>query len=259
MGRFYKKNERSTFIIECFEEFYKEVLKHKQFVLSKPWQKSEGEDESSPNATAEYVLSKLHTFLEEQAKTAAYGGSSFAENYYAEAQFIMVALADEVFLNLQWPGKPYWESNLLEQRLYSSHSAGQVFFEKLDSLLHQNDPTQTDLAVLYLNALGLGFRGKYRHFDDAGALQSYRKRLFIFINRRESYLFQQKILLFPDAYAHTSEEGEAKELPNLRNWYFVFAGIGLSYLLASYIIWYAATAEITRTVNKIITSNSANE
>ena len=256
MARFNKKNERSSFIIECFEEFYREVLKHRNFVLSKPWQKTEDKGESSPQATAEYILSRLQTFLEEQEVKAKYGGDSFTESFYAEAQFIMVSLADEVFLNLDWPGKRYWEFNLLEQRMYNTHSAGQVLFEKLDELLKNKDPVRTDLAVLYLNALGLGFQGKYRHFNDAGVLSTYRKKLFIYINRRESYLFQKKIHLFPDAYAHTIEGGQAKELPNLRNWYLIFAGIGLSYLFVSYIIWYAATADIKIIVNNIITNNA---
>lgn len=255
MARFDRKNERSSFIVECFEEFYREVLKHKNFVLSKPWQKTEKEGESSPQATAEYILSRLQTFLEEQLVKAKYGGNSFGESYYAEAQFIMVSLADEVFLNLDWPGKRYWEFNLLEQRLYNTHSAGQVFFEKLEELLKNKDPVRADLAVLYLNALGLGFQGKFRHFNNAEALSSYRKRLFVFINRREPYLFQKKIHLFPDAYAHTLEGGEIKELPNLRNWYLLFAGIGFTYLFVSYIIWYSATAEITNIANKIISDN----
>jgi type VI secretion system protein ImpK len=259
VARFNKEKERTTFIVECFEEFYSQVLKNKEFVLTRPWKGSQGGDEASPNATAEFILSKLQTLLEEQSVTASYGGNSFTENYYAEAQFIMVALADEVFLNLDWTGKPYWEANLLEQRLYDSHSAGQVFFEKLDALLQNKDPVRIDLAVLYLNALGLGFRGKYRHFDDEGALKSYRNRLFIFINRREPYLFQQKIHLFPDAYSHTLEGSVAKELSSFRNWYFVFAGIALVYLLTSYIIWYSATADIGRIVNKIITYNGVSE
>jgi len=227
-------------------------------VLAKPWQKSEPQGESSPQATAEYILSRLQTFLEEQAVTAKYGGNSFAESYYEEAQFIMVSLADEVFLNLDWPGKRYWEFNLLEQRLYNTHSAGQVFFEKLDALLANKDPVRVDLAILYLNALGLGFQGKYRHFNDAGVLNTYRKRLFAFINRREPYLFQKKVHLFQDAYAHTLEGGQIKELPNLRNWYILFASLVLIYLFVSYVIWYSATADMTRIVNKIITSSTGN-
>lgn len=259
MARFIQKTERTTFIVECFEEFYREVLKNKHLVLTKPWKKTGGEAESSPNATAEYILSRLQTFLEEQATVAAYGGNSFAENFYSEAQFIMVALADEVFLNLDWPGKPYWESSLLEQRLYDSHSAGQVFFDRLDVLLKNKDPVRRDLAILYLNALGLGFRGKYRHFDDGGALNTYRKKLFSFINRRTPYLFEQKIHLFPDAYAHTLEGNVSKDLPNLRNWYFIFAGLGFIYLLASYIIWYSATIDISRVLNRITSYNSISE
>jgi type VI secretion system protein ImpK len=251
-----KQNNSQSFIVECFEEFYKQVLKHKQFVFSKPWEKETDKGKSSPNATAEYILSNLQTFLEEQAVSVSFGGNGFAENYYTEAQFVMVALADEVFLNLEWPGKTYWESNLLEQRLYNTHSAGQTFFEKLDLLLQNQDPVRMDLAILYLSALALGFQGKYRHFNDESALSSYRKRLFTFINRREPYLFRQKIHLFSDAYAHTLEGSGTKELPNMRNWYFVFSGICFAYLLASYIVWYNATSDITKVVNHIITYNS---
>lgn len=259
MARFNKAKERTTFIVECFEEFYREILRHKQFVLSSPWKKAKGDSESTPNSTAEFILSKLQGFLEEQSLTAGYGGDSFSKNYYAEAQFIMVALADEVFLNLDWPGKPYWEANILEQRLYGTHSAGQVFFEKLDSLLLNKDPVKVELAILFLNALGLGFRGKYRHFDNEDLLRNYRKRLFTFVNRRDPYLYDKKMHLFPDAYAHTLEGRVAKELPNLRNWYLIFLGIGLTYLLASYIIWYSASDEIMKAVNRIIAYHSAIE
>jgi type VI secretion system protein ImpK len=255
VARLNKKNGPESFIVTCFEEFYKQVLRHKQFVASKPWNKGGREATSSPSKTAEYILSKLQTFLEEQFVAASFGDDSFAKNYYAEAQFIMVALADEVFLNLEWPGKTYWEGHLLEQRLYNTHSAGQVFFEKLDDLLANKDPVRTDLATLYLNALALGFQGKYRHFNDAAVLASYRDRLFVFINRSQPQLFLQKTYLFPQGYAHTLEGSGAKELPNKRNWYLVFAGIGIAYLLVSYIVWYMATANLASTANRIITDN----
>lgn len=248
----------SSFIVDCFEEFYKHVLKYKQFVYSKPWEKEEGEASSSPNATAEFILSKLRVFLEEQSLRATSWGDSFSKNYYDAAQFVMVALADEVFLNLEWPAKHYWESNLLELRIYNTHSAGQTFFDRLDALLQNKDPVRVDLAILYLSALALGFQGKYRHFDDSGALASYRKRLFTFINRREPYLFRQKIHLFPDAYAHTLEGSTTKELPTFQNWVFVLAGVLFIYLLASYVIWYSATADVSRIVNRILTYSRTN-
>lgn len=256
MAQFNTKNEASHFLVECFEEFYREVLKHRNFVLSKPWQKTEEKGESSPQATAEYILSRLKSYLEEQEVKANRRGSNFPKSLYGEAQFIMVSLADEVFLNLDWPGKRYWEFNLLEQRMYNTHSAGQIIFEKLDNLLKNRNSAPRGLAVLYLNSLGLGFQGKYRHFNDGGILSSYRKKLFIFINRREPSLFQKKIHLFPDPYTHTIEGEKPKELPQFRNWYFIFSGLFLTYLFASYIIWYTATADIKNIVNDIMTSNA---
>jgi type VI secretion system protein ImpK len=248
-----KKNDSASFIVTCFNEFYKQVLKYKKFISSKPWEKEEDETTSSPRATAEYVISKLQTFLEEQATATSFGETIFSANYYAEAQFVMVALADEIFLNLEWPGKDYWESNLLEQRFYGTHSAGQVFFDKLDLLLANKDPARIDLGILYLSALALGFQGKYRHFDEDEALVSYRKNLFIFINRKSPSLFRRKSHLFPEAYGYTLEGNVPKDLPTLRNWYFVFLSLGFVYLLSSYVVWYKATADILRIVNRIIT------
>lgn len=253
MARFKSDKERGSYIIECFEQFYGEVLKHKQFALSKSSKKGSTDATSSPNATAEFILSKLKTVIKEQTRGARYAGDTFSENYFNEAQFIMVALADEVFLNLDWAGKAYWESNLLEQIIYGTHSAGQVFFEKLDILLKEQSPIQKELGVLYLNALGLGFQGRYRHFDDPAILHSYRTRLFTYVNRREPYLFKQYIHLFPDAYSHTLEANAPKQLATMRNWYLLMGGLVLTYLIVSSIIWYSATSEIKTVVNKILT------
>lgn len=252
MARLKSDKERASYIIECFEQFYSEILKHKQFAFSKSAKKVNSTVDSSPEAKAEFIISKLQATIEDQALTAKYGGDSFVESYFNEAQFIMVALADEIFLNLDWPGKTYWESNLLEQSVYGTHSAGQVFFDKLKKLLKNKSPAQKELAILYLNALGLGFQGKYRHFNDVGALHTYRSRLFTFINRREPYLFKQHIHIFPDAYSHTLEASQAKQLPTLRNWYILIAGLTITYLLVSWIIWYSATSELLAIINNII-------
>lgn len=252
MARFKSNKERSSYIIESFEQFYGEVLKHKQFALSKSSKKPNTDTTSSPNATAEFILSKLKSIINEQAKETGYAGNTFSENYFNEAQFIMVALADEVFLNLDWAGKTYWESNLLEQIIYGTHSAGQVFFEKLDVLLKEQSPIQKELGVIYLNALGLGFQGKYRHFNDRAILHSYRSRLFTYINRREPYLFKQHVHLFPDVYSHTLEANAPKQLATMRNWYFLIGGLALTYFIISYIIWYSATSDIKAIVDKIL-------
>ncbi|HEY7116735.1 MAG TPA: DotU family type IV/VI secretion system protein, partial [Tepidisphaeraceae bacterium] len=45
------------------------------------------------------------------------------------------ALADEIFLNTEWEGRSYWVSNLLETKIYQTHAAGELFFQKLERLL----------------------------------------------------------------------------------------------------------------------------
>ncbi|HEU5459777.1 MAG TPA: DotU family type IV/VI secretion system protein, partial [Pyrinomonadaceae bacterium] len=61
------------------------------------------------------------------------------DNYF-EAQYVMAAFADDVFIHLNWEGKRAWTSNLLETALFQSHVAGEVFFDKLDRLLRDRDP-----------------------------------------------------------------------------------------------------------------------
>lgn len=251
------QNGAPSFIVACFEDFYQQVLRQKHFLLSKPWKKGEGETSSSPHAVAEHILSKLETCLNAQAKKATLGGNSFAEAYYLEAQFLMAALGDEIFLHMKWPGKTYWESNLLEQRLYETHSAGETFFTKLDFLLDKGDPTRMDLALLFLNCLALGFQGKYRHFEGAAVLRSYRERLFTFINRRDPYLFRERMRLFPEAYSHTVEGMEAKNLPSMNRLYYIFAAMGFIYVLASFLIWYLGTQGIASVVDRIIIHGSS--
>ncbi len=61
------------------------------------------------------------------------------DNYF-EAQYVMAAFADDVFIHLDWEGRRAWTSNLLEATLFQSHVAGEMFFEKLDRLLRDRDP-----------------------------------------------------------------------------------------------------------------------
>ena len=106
----------------------------------------------------------------------------------AEAQYVMAALADDVFIHLNWEGKHAWTSNLLEAALFGSHTAGEKVFEKLDRLLRDRDPADRSLAAVYLNALSLGFRGKYYGVNDHGRLRRYRNELFAFIFRQPADL-----------------------------------------------------------------------
>jgi type VI secretion system protein ImpK len=178
---------------------------------------------------------------------------------YFEAQYIMAAFADEVFIHLNWEGKQAWTSNLLESALFQSHVAGEVFFEKLEQLLCERDPADKSLAAVYLTALSLGFRGKYHDVNDHGRLSHYRRELFAFAFSQPSDLADESKVAFPDAYVHGLRKEAKRKLTNPRLWVAVLGIVFLSYLLISHGVWLSLTSRLERTNSQIVeTENRLN-
>lgn len=165
------------------------------------------------------------------------------DNYF-EAQYVMAAFADDVFIHLNWEGKRAWTSNLLETALFQSHVAGEVFFDKLDRLLRDRDPADKSLAAVYLSALSLGFRGKYHGLNDHGKLRRYRQELFAFVFRQPQDLNNDAKIAFPDSYVKNLREEKRKKLTNPRVWLAVFAFVLVSYLAVSHGIWISLTSRL---------------
>ncbi|MBL0941355.1 MAG: DotU family type IV/VI secretion system protein [Alphaproteobacteria bacterium] len=259
----YGSGDDSSFIIRYFEDFYSEIMRHKASILGEEDTQNGTSSKTVPSTdfsptTPEAILGSLEQLLKTQAIDAARFGGEFATKFYNEAQFVMAALADEVFLHLDWTGKSYWENHLLESRLYNTHNAGQLFFEKMDTFLKNRDPSQADLATLYHLALGLGFKGKFRGIDDQGAIMKYRSQLHLFINHRDPELFKPQAQLFPETYIHTLEDGEIIYLNDFRPWLAFFAAAFAVMMFASYGVWYSATGEIRSSINNILQTRDIN-
>ena len=52
--------------------------------------------------------------------------------HYSEVVYIMVALADDIFLNSEWEGKQFWEDNILEQKFFNTQIAGDEIFNRIN-------------------------------------------------------------------------------------------------------------------------------
>lgn len=281
MNLMYGTDKDSSFIVRYFEDFYGEVVRQRSMVLGvhtvrhaeelgvgpeklfKPDMTPSvhaGEEPQSHQryaarqkaAVPEQIIQTLLTLLNSQSVDAARYGGEFASKYYNEAQFIMAALADEIFLHTEWHGKEYWEKNLLEDKLYGTHNAGELFFDRVDEFLKIRDPSRADLAMLYLMALGLGFQGKYRNAPDMGKLANYRRELFIFIYRRDPTLYELGAHVCPDTYLHTIESGKLTFLNDTKPWIITFSIIGIVMLLASYMVWRTGTNSINNLTTSII-------
>jgi type VI secretion system protein ImpK len=235
-----------SFLVKQFHDFYREVIRLRGTVETGTWTfgkealPEEGDRRPAMNTIWQYLLS----LLERQALHAGQHGGEYGAMFYREAQYVMAALADELFLHLPWEGRATWRDNLLEAKLFQSHVAGQRLFEKLERVLQERDPVYAEIAVIYLMALALGFRGKYRDCDDGGQLQLYRQQLFMFIFRRHPELLSDTKRLFPDAYDHTLTEGHVTTLPDAWKWLAILGLLVVLWLGISHGVWRQLTDEL---------------
>jgi type VI secretion system protein ImpK len=206
---------------------------------------------AEPSGVSAVVWNRLVTLFQRQAITAWNNGGSYGAETYKRAQYVMVALADEIFLQMKWEGQRAWVLNLLEAKIFRSHAAGQHFFDKLDRLLREQNPLDRDLAQVYLMALSLGFRGKYYGMDDRGTLARYRQQLFTFICGREPDLNDETRYAFPEAYYHNVREESRRKLSDPRKWIVVLCLVIIVYTAATQAFWMQFTQELN-TVNQSI-------
>lgn len=244
------------FLLDRFQDFYREVLRLKKSVGQGNWvfdgqpgQPGGPSEDLSPTA----VWRTLLALLERQALDASRSGGDFALEVYRRAQYAMAALADEVFLHLDWPGREAWRSNLLESRLFGSHRAGEELFERIEELLHDRDNVYSELARVYLTVLALGFQGKYRgHPEAERELESYRRRLFRFIFGRDPQAVRGDERLMPESYASTLDEGSGSTLPHLKPWVWALVLLVVLWLGGGHLIWRSAVAGLQPLVTEIL-------
>jgi type VI secretion system protein ImpK len=78
------------------------------------------------------------------------------------ATFAVVAFLDESILNSRNPLFADWPRKPLQEELFGTHMAGEVFFQNLQKLLGQTDsPELADLLEVYYLCVLLGFGGRY--------------------------------------------------------------------------------------------------
>ena len=223
--------QTESILLLRFREFYEEIVSLKTLVksgvmhLGKTETKEvEGKVESfDVDLQVDTVWKRLMSLLEKQEHAVNRAAGEEVYGLYKASQFVMVALADEVFLELDWQGQEVWQSRLLETRFFKTNSAGEVFFKKLDVLLRHKNPINLELAKVYLMALALGFKGRYRG-EASGAIElaHYREQVFSFVSRESSVFEDEESDYFcPHAYSHSLEEGLGLKLAYPNRW-FIF-------------------------------------
>jgi type VI secretion system protein ImpK len=239
-------NPQRSFLLTSFRTFFAEVTRLRSMVDRDPTAlvpppDSASSQDSGPAAMARAVRLRLQHTLEQLAIEAGTRGGDYGASLFGEAQYVMAAAADEIFLTTDWPGRDAWLGMLLERAMFDTQIAGEELFRRLDKLLLNRTGINAELGAVYFMALSLGFEGQFRGTDPL-ALRSYRQRLYRFVFQRD--VSRVTGVLVPQPYEHIAPAARPTRLPLVQRWAIILGVTALAYFVVSQIIWRNTTSDI---------------
>jgi type IV/VI secretion system ImpK/VasF family protein len=252
-------DDKIPFVLAKFRTFYNEVIRDKHqksdvisgfatAVLSAP-----ASDMADPEFAAQLLSKRLSEMLELQAAESNWTGGD-AARYYPEAQYAMVALADETFATIDWPGRSAWHKHMLEPRMFGTRGADIEFFKRIDKLLKDPNPEKgaRDLARLYLMVIASGFRGKFRVPNLRRPLAEYRRRLYEFSHVADPLeLYARERRIFPSAVEHTIASRAGGRFTPAQKWMGTAIVLLVLYLGISHYAWSRLSADLKDIMTRI--------
>jgi type VI secretion system protein ImpK len=233
------------FLLACFADFYEEVARIKLAIekrtLVQLLQPAAPHAQIEADDLAERVSKRLFSLLDRQKREVAVDATDAEMAAYMRTRYVMVALADEIFiLNTPWPSADYWPEHLLEYAEARTRIAGGKFFVYVEELMGCRDstPLDSDFAAVLLLALQLGFQGKYRG-DRGTALNDCRNRLYPIASGRK--LRSVRSRMFPQAYEYTVVSTRDNTRLALAPWLRASVFGVLGYLAISSVVWLVLT------------------
>lgn len=236
-------------LIDAFGQFYAEVVKLKrQVTATSP--APDGLAAAGP-LTPDAMRQHLVDVFEAQSISI---GKNFAKHevlVFEEAQYLMVAMADEVFLRLSWSGRAEWSQRPLEEHIFSTHDAGERIFNRLDDIFDNRATASTELLTVYLTALALGFQGKFAALGQKNEPESYRKRLAAYVHRLDPIAMAPERELCPNASKSTVTGKTRATLPSLMNGIYALIVVFVGWVVIGQVFWYYRTHELNDKLDSI--------
>ena len=131
---------------------------------------------SDPSLFRQQIREALEAAAREARDTGGYSSADVRT-----ATFAVVAFLDESILNSREAVFADWARKPMQEELFGTHVAGEVFFENLRELLARPDSSVlADLLEVYSLCLVLGFAGRHsggRRGELAGILGALRERM----------------------------------------------------------------------------------
>jgi type VI secretion system protein ImpK len=123
-------------------------------VLSLILQLRNSQDLPAPDILQRRVLGLFDTMMQNGRE------ARIPEQDMIDVKYALAAFADEVIYHSSWPGRTQWLNNPLQLQFFQENTAGDGFFERLDSLHAQRG--RDHVTQIYFLCLALGFQGKFR-------------------------------------------------------------------------------------------------
>lgn len=145
--------------------------------------------------------------------------SAFSREDFELAQFAVFAWIDETILNSSWQEKNRWQSEQLQRTYFQTADAGELFFDKLNTL----QPHQTQVREVYYVCLSLGFTGRYCNPGDEILLTQLRSsNLKLLAGAGFGQDGRAADILFPEGY----QDGDAPDLGPKRKFFNIGTLVG---------------------------------
>jgi len=229
-------------LVRQFRHFYEE--------LERIWQTAPPcSNTAEATVMARQVSRQLENLIELQSLEYRQAGSRFAQQAAQDARYLKAALADEILLRQNWPGRDIWGQHLLEASMFRSSVAGEKVFDDIKQLLRAREPAQRTLAQLYLFTLALGFQGQYRGQSAKELLGDLRRELCQFVVQRQADLAGRDRVLSPQPYANTLSHIAPRRMVPLSRWKLIFLGSAIGLLAISEVLWLWPTWPLRQLLN----------
>lgn len=170
-----------------------------------------------------------------------------------EVIYAMTAIADEVFLNMDWNGKQYWEENMLEIKFFNTQVAGDEIFNRINQLVSETEPLGTEKAEIYLDMLSLGFKGRFRGTEEENTeINMYRRKLFEFITKHDKEAIAvAEYRIFQKEYTFTMPTVRRKLLPDGAVVTYLSCFFLFMFLSVSTMVWLIETRDLNRLLHDV--------
>lgn len=273
---------KNNFLLMQFRVFVDEVLNviktSKVTIHQNNFKEKENQnfqDEKNVNENLEYQEHLPEKKLSEQVNSSLCGlieiqnmellrkGSRSEQKRFKDAKYIKAAVADELLLNRDWPGKNYFTNFLIETSLFGTSIAGEKIFSKIDKILESPPSREPEIEQMYLFALAIGFEGKYKGYNSEGEISKILNELFVHITRRAPAFGPQNIdkeindrFVCKQSYQHTISNIKPIRIFRLSKQSVIFVISCIALVFISQFLWIWLTSPLREVLSEFTTNVS---